>query len=74
MSSKELQELMNTIDDVSLVDEEIDETLVPNKCLECLNNPICHGLTTILGLTKIGIKVQVDRCRYFRKDIHVQSE
>jgi len=65
----DLNELMSSIDDVTLVDETVDASALPNKCLTCLNNPICHGLTTTLSLVKIGIKVQVERCRYFRKSV-----
>jgi len=68
MSSQDIKELIESIDD-TLVDETVDASLIPTRCLTCLNNPICHGLTSTLSLVKIGIKVQVDRCRYYRKSI-----
>ncbi len=68
-NNNDLKELMESIDDVTLADETVDASLLPNRCLACLNNPICHGLTTTLSLVKIGIKVQVERCRYYRKAV-----
>lgn len=59
---------MNELDIDSLFSDpsdinEIDASL-PEQCERCHNNVICSILPTILSLSKLGIQLEIKKCRY----------
>jgi hypothetical protein len=62
----DVSELESAFRDMGIDEENIKAEVIPGKCLMCLNNTICNPLISFITLYKIGIKLQVDSCPYFR--------
>ena len=45
--------------------DEIDPGFMPTRCSKCLTSTICTPLSTYIGLLRVGIRIQVESCRYF---------
>lgn len=62
----EIGRLEEAFKDMGVEEEVVTAEVLPDRCFACLNNTICSPLLSFLTLNKIGIKLQVDLCAYFR--------
>lgn len=45
--------------------DEVDPGFLPTRCAKCITSTICTPLTTYIGLLRVGIRIQVESCRYY---------
>ena len=57
--------LEKNIDSTKSAKSDSEEIMVPRKCAYCLNNVICSVLPTFIGISRIGIFIGVDECKYY---------
>ena len=51
-------------DDSDKINDE--EIMVPRRCAFCINSVICSVLPTLIGISRIGIIVGIEECRYHK--------
>ena len=61
-----ISKLEEAFKEMGIDEEVVSSDILPSKCMMCLNNTICNPLISFLTLHKIGIKLQIDKCPYFR--------
>jgi len=66
--SRDIEELTNAFSDNLTDIENVSSDIIPDKCVECINNAICNPLTSHLNLLRIGIKIQIESCPYYRNE------
>jgi hypothetical protein len=67
MSNKTLDILDNLARSTSLIesDDNNDDFLIPKRCAVCKNNVLCNIFSQFCNISRIGITVSVEKCRYF---------
>jgi len=48
-------------------DVVIEESMLPCKCMTCITANVCSPINTYVQLIKIGIKIEVQSCPYYKE-------
>jgi len=60
-----MNSIMDTLLDEDLITEDsTEEIIIPKRCAVCKAATVCTVLPTFMGLSKLGIYIEINECPY----------
>lgn len=56
-----------TLNNISNDNVTMEDIILPAKCMKCLTANICSPISSFIQLLKIGIKIEIQSCPYYRE-------